>query len=407
MKKALKFFAVVFAILICIFISCEKNENTPTTDNASPIIEMAWLNDDGSISSGITSNFLMVHKNGVEKNLLHDNYLVSIIDSANNQDYSISFFDSTNAYVPSRIVSGNLEFVISNFNDATFTFDMNIISPASTYGLKSTNEEKTVYKLYAQKFDVDIEQPLKKLKEYTYGEDNQSGGVQSASYLNTLRVTMNEAFKGKYYETLYENALKQTGLAKEIALEQLNNSKDFARLKNYNWKSQILLGISKSIGENIAKDGDWYGTYGDEVSLALSGGFTIAGCVGTLGVGCTIGVIGFGVDAYKYYQEHFVPTHIGIMEYTFQGSSDGCGCGNTSMTVDFGNGTVKTINNGQRIELALKAGTYNLKLHFTTSSGADRSQTLIVDSDNFTISWYCYCTQSKSTYRTSNIEQKL
>lgn len=408
MKKHFKFLIALHLIGLigCVPTTDDEIEEVPieegTTEDPFSVnakIRMAWLKENGTISDSPTTAFLMVDEEGIEKSLLKDNYLVSIVDSANVQSHSISFFDSITAYVPSRIVSDDLELVISNFDDATFSFDMNIIYPSEKYefdfenpGKKSLKQGKKVVRIENQQLDPEVASSLKKLKEYTFGEGTLEGSVKTASYLNTLRIGLNDAFKAGKFKLLYENAVKQLEQGSSTAFNLLNNNKEFKRFKGYNWKTNILKGITTSIAENIVTNSDWFGTYNAEISLAFSGAFAIAGCVATLGVGCAIGVLDFGIDAYNYYLENFIPTHIGIMRYTFQGTDDACGCGNTTMTVDFGNGETQTIANGTTAKVALEAGTYDLKLSFTTSQGEIRTERLVVNSDNFSISWFCFCT---------------
>lgn len=304
MKTLNKFIALLF--FVCLISGCELFNKDEINKN-DLIIEMAWLKEDGSISDAITSDFLMVHKDGLEKAFFHDNYLVSIFDSANEQSYSISFFDSTKAYVPSRIVSGDFEFNISNFNESTFTFDMTIMYSGSK-SLKNTYGDKTVIKVFDQKFDPDTELVLLKLKKYIYGDNNYKGTLQIAGYLNILRVGMADAVKALEVQNQYWEAVfnRDTG---KIKLADITKNKDFSRLINYKFRTAFSIGIIKSILQNVVTDSDYLGKYGNEVSLLLNGAFTIASCAGTagltLGLGCAIAVENFAIDAYDYYQKTY------------------------------------------------------------------------------------------------------
>lgn len=405
MKEVHVLLLTVFAIVLFGCLPTENEfEDFPPEENQSEqkfsndaIVRMAWINNKGEISNQIESNFLMVDEDGIEKAFLRENYLVSIVDSAGVQNHSLAFFDNSSSFSPTRIVTDEFELIISNFDETDFTFDMNMVYSSSKYPEfnstgKVTKTGKSVVKIQNQRFEPEVESSLKELKNYTFGGSTLEGAVTTTSYLNTLRVAMVDAHKAGMFKYQYDFAIelmRETGNGSLLA--SLEKNKNFKRLLGYNWKTNLLLGITKSITENVITNGDWFGKYNDEISLALSGAFTVAGCVGTLGVGCALGVASFAIDAYEYYNKNFIPTHVGVMQYSFQGASDNCGCSDTSMTVNFGNGVERTINNGQSIHVALESGTYELILTFTTSTNQVRNKTLIVNSDNFRIAWFCYC----------------
>jgi len=88
----------------------------------------------------------------------------------------------------------------------------------------------------------------------------------------------------------------------------------------------------------------------------------------------------------------FIPTHYGVMRYSFEGTDDNCGCNGSTLTLDFGNGDLRNIVIGSSARIVLKEGTYEITLR--NSNGSTGSQTLEVNSDNFLLSWVCFCNSS-------------
>jgi hypothetical protein len=389
-----------------VILLCDSCETYFDSEEAEVIIQkdfdeeakvfMAWLNEKGNISNDVTSNFLMVDKSGVEKVLITDNYLVSIADSADVQIHSTSIFDGEIDYIPSRIVSGDYELVLSDFDENAFTFTMNIIYPDNDFSSsldksgKEKSEEKKILTLENQKFEPETESSLRKLRDYvtTVGRASETG-----QYLNTLKIATNDAFLAKKYNRYYNFALEQADLGNRGLLQSLSKDLNFKRFLGLKWKSKLALEITKSVTANVIINGDW-GTYNNEISLALSGAFAIAGCVGTLGLGCGLGAVAFAADAYNYYTTEYLPTHIVRISHPdgrVPGNNN-CNCEATTYTVTFGGSKSVTIGLNEIQVITLKAGVYEIT-EISTGLRNDRNRTsnMNINSDNISFSLGCVC----------------
>lgn len=417
-KRISKF--AILGFVIFLYDSCETYFDSEAADvsierpfSSESVVQMAWLNDEGEISDDITSNFAMVEKSGVEKVLLNEEYLVKVVDSANVQFHAISFFNGEIDYVPSRIVSGDNEFVISNFNETEFTFDVILIytsdnSNSSVNGRSTENtEEKQLLTLENQRLDNSEVESLSTLRDYA---NTVGTGTLTGQYFNTLRIAMNEAFYAGVNKGYYNVALSQLESGNGGLLQSLNKDLNFKRYLGLNWKSKLGLEITKSISETVLKGLDW-GVWDKEVSLALSGAFTIAGCLGTVGLGCGLALAGFAADAYNYYITESLPTYIVRLSHpdVRVPGNNSCNCEASKYTVTFDGNNPITIGLNEVKTIPLKAGVYEItEISTGLTNDINRTSNVTINSDNISFSLGCLCVglNGKSS-KNSNSSSKI